>query len=467
MVLLFVFIIFGISLWLGLYLIARNPRKKQLVFAGLGLVAYAAALGFDLLGLYAPTPEQGAALLRVRWILLTLPVLFWAQAVINMLPDDSELPITTLSRVWNIGLFGLAALFYIPGVAGNLIFDPSGVTPQPGPLYSIYMVVVVAFLLSGVGFVIYSHWSGRMRLPLGVLLVIGIIFGISAGLLAIPTNSIPAEYLVVGIGFDIIFLGLAAALFDAFEEGETLRRDLFRSFLGTLIVTILFGSQIAVAMLSTLGTTQSTIALLIGVITAAVAFQTLSDPLQSFFDQVVFGTRSGISQVRSDLRSTAQSVARVDQGVQFRELDDKEFARLTRRAFSYYGDLTKLAASPLTQLPLIEDRLEERGTSADTLERAIELKAVLAESVERLKPRDQGDFGTSDEWRYYNALYYPYIVGLKPYSRRPMQADELPPEAQSALEWFQHTVPERTLYNWQSAAARLVAQDIRESQLAL
>ena len=67
----------------------------------------------------------------------------------------------------------------------------------------------------------------------------------------------------------------------------------------------------------------------------------------------------------------------------------------------------------------------------------------------------------SDEWRHYNALYFPYIAGLKPYSRR-LPHDRLDPPAQLALEWFQATVPERTLYNWQNAAAKLVAQDLRE-----
>jgi hypothetical protein len=35
----------------------------------------------------------------------------------------------------------------------------------------------------------------------------------------------------------------------------------------------------------------------------------------------------------------------------------------------------------------------------------------------------------------------------------------------AALEWLQISVPERTLHNWQNAAARLIAQDLRE-QLA-
>ena len=37
----------------------------------------------------------------------------------------------------------------------------------------------------------------------------------------------------------------------------------------------------------------------------------------------------------------------------------------------------------------------------------------------------------------------------------------LEPAAQAALEWFQRSVPERTLHNWQNAGARLVAEQLR------
>jgi hypothetical protein len=97
------------------------------------------------------------------------------------------------------------------------------------------------------------------------------------------------------------------------------------------------------------------------------------------------------------------------------------------------------------------------------LERAAVLKTLLAESIARLKPLTGEDFGASDEWRYYNALYFPYVAGLKPYSRRTLHDDGLAPAEQAALDWFQAQVPERTLHNWQNAAARLVAQDLRET----
>ena len=105
----------------------------------------------------------------------------------------------------------------------------------------------------------------------------------------------------------------------------------------------------------------------------------------------------------------------------------------------------------------------KHGTKDDALGRAIELKALLTESVARLKPQQKGDFGVSDEWRYYNALYFPYIIGIKPYSRR-AQNGHLDPSAQKALAWFRASVPERTLHNWQNAATKLVAQDLREQR---
>lgn len=94
------------------------------------------------------------------------------------------------------------------------------------------------------------------------------------------------------------------------------------------------------------------------------------------------------------------------------------------------------------------------------------MKALLRESIHRLKPQDDAEFGTTDEWRHYNALHFPYVIGLKPYSRR-ADFQALDSTAKAALNWFQSQVPERTLYNWQKAAATLVAQDLREQNSAV
>jgi hypothetical protein len=90
------------------------------------------------------------------------------------------------------------------------------------------------------------------------------------------------------------------------------------------------------------------------------------------------------------------------------------------------------------------------------------LKSLLIQSVQKLKPQSESKFGTTDEWRYYNALFFPYVLGLKPYTRR-ADYDSLEESSRAALEWFQTSVPERTLHNWQNTAAKLIAEDIRGS----
>jgi hypothetical protein len=121
--------------------------------------------------------------------------------------------------------------------------------------------------------------------------------------------------------------------------------------------------------------------------------------------------------------------------------------------------LPRLAASPLTRLPVIEKRLPDG--EGGSLQRAAELKKLLAGAIDRLKPDSPEDFGGSDEWRHYNSLYFPYVAGIRPYSRRagPPPADGTLGEA---TEWFAAAVPERTLHNWQNEAAALIARHLRE-----
>lgn len=126
----------------------------------------------------------------------------------------------------------------------------------------------------------------------------------------------------------------------------------------------------------------------------------------------------------------------------------------------HYGDLAKLVASPLTALPVIDQRLATRGVPDQPLERANELKAVLADGIKRLKPREGGDFGTTEQWRYYNSLYFPYVVGVRAYAQNATAAG-LDPIARQAWQWLVTEVPQRSLHNWQNAAARLIAADLR------
>jgi hypothetical protein len=189
------------------------------------------------------------------------------------------------------------------------------------------------------------------------------------------------------------------------------------------------------------------VALLIATLIAAISVSVFADRWQAVLDRVVFAGLPRLRQARAELREVSNALPRVDTTLDPLVLDEAEFVRLTRRAISHLGNLPRLATSPLTQLPIIQHRLAQRGADGNALERAAELKALLTECILQLKPSGKGDFGASDEWRHYNALYFPYVVGLKPYSRQ-RDPNGLEPEARIALDWFQAAVPERTLHNW-------------------
>lgn len=296
--------------------------------------------------------------------------------------------------------------------------------------------------------------EGRAR---GLIVVAVLMGALGGGLLVHALDVLPRALTVLAIGLDLVLLGASVALFDAFDEGETLRADMLRSALVSGAVALLFGGQVALALLLT-APRPALHGLLYGVVAAAITVQVLASPIQSVADRLALS--APVRLARAELREVSDALPRKGDTV-LAELDDAEFARLTRRAMSSYGDLGKLVSSPLTGLPVIADRLVRRGAPDTPIERARELKAVLLASIARLKPAD-GDFGTSEEWRHYNTLYFYYVAGIRPYSVRTKRAD-LDPTARRALSWFADQVPERTLHNWQAAAAKLVAADLRAS----
>jgi hypothetical protein len=255
---------------------------------------------------------------------------------------------------------------------------------------------------------------------------------------------------------------LTAAYIDAVERGEALLPDLLRSFDYAAFMSVVFGGQVAFVM-SIVGVSFPLMGLLLGTIAASILIQVFSNHAQTLVDQVAFFRWARLRTARADLRAVADALPRAIETPNLDQLSEDDFLRHTRRALSHFGDLPRLSSNPLIYLPVIDARLRQKHAPDNTLERAVELKTLLAESIVRLKPRDKGDFGTSNEWRHYNALYYPYMVGLKPYSLRSLH-DDLDDNLQEIARWFNTNVPERTLYNWQTAATKLVAQDLHERQ---
>lgn len=265
---------------------------------------------------------------------------------------------------------------------------------------------------------------------------------------------------LIGITLVDIVAGIWIARRNAAQWSEAFLPEFFRALDAALLFVLLFAGPVAITLLTATGATLAMRILLLVVIALAAVTQVYAEPIQGLLDRFAIPV-APIRSERAELRSVANALPKLDATVDLTAMPDEEFVRLTRRALSLYGDLAGLSSSPLTHLPIIEQRLCARNAGAHTIERTTELKNLLLEAIQQLKPSTALDFDTSDAWRHYNALYYPYVVGLRPYNTR---LDSLPADAASrrAFEWLRDQVPQRTLHNWQNSAAKLVALYLRE-----
>jgi hypothetical protein len=443
-------VVFTLSGWLGWYLLARDPRKPVLVLAAIGLWGFALVVALDAVR----TVAHAEQLSRLEIYLVAVPSVAWFAVLVE------------LARPCEHWRARTGELLLIGGVGALTLFAAMMAGSVDGPLRPGHLLMMAVISISTLGAMVVAVRRHAQPTPVaGVVVVATLFFALANAILIIPLGLVPSWLALASTGFDVLALGVAVALWDAFDEGQALRADMLRSFVGCSAVAVLFGGQalIGLAVTPHEATTQTVLTvLLFTTLAIAITVQVLADPLAGILDRLAFSKSPALRADRAALRHTgaALPLRSADPLGDLRDVDDDTFARLTRRALGHYADLTKLVASPLTALPVIDERLAARGAPDHPVERANELKAVLADGIARLKPRDAGDFGTTEEWRYYNSLYFPYVVGVRAYAQNATAAG-LDPTARQAWQWLVTEVPQRSLHNWQNAAARLIAADLR------
>ncbi|MBJ7465525.1 MAG: hypothetical protein JHD38_17965, partial [Mycolicibacterium sp.] len=429
-------IVFALSWWLGLYLLARDPRKPVLVLAAAGLTSFALVVALDAVRVVTQSDVLG----RIEIYLMALPGIAWFAVLVEL----SRAPDTWRGRVREIALVGAVAAVALTGAA--LAGDVDG------PLRLGHWLMFAAVSLPSLGAMVTAMLRPAQPVPVvRFVLVATLFFALANVILIIPLGLLPSGLALASTGFDVALLGIAVALWDAFDEGQALRADMLRSFTATAAVAVLFGGQ-AIIGLAVAGPSAATAltVLLFTSLGIAIAINVLADPLAGVLDRLAFSRAPALRAERAALRSTEAALPLRSRNP-LHDVDDDTFVRLTRRALGHYADLSKLVASPLTALPAIDDRLAARGAPDQPLERANELKALLADRIAALKPRDGSDFGTSEQWRHYNSLYFPYVVGVRAYAQNATAAG-LDPVARQAWQWLVTEVPQRSLHNWQNAA---------------
>ncbi|WP_193047745.1 hypothetical protein [Mycolicibacterium baixiangningiae] len=436
-------VVFSLSWWLGLYLLIRNPRKPVLVLAAAGLTSFAVVVALDAVRVVSGAEALG----RVEVYLVALPGVAWFAVLLE------------LSRQADTSRGRAGEVIAVSGVAVVASAGAAMAGSVEGPLRIGHWVMFAAVSVSALGAMVRAVRRGVKPVPVvGFLVIATLFFALGNAILVIPLGLVPSWLALASTGFDVALLGVAVAIWDAFDEGQALRADMRRSFVATAVVALLFGGQVLVGMAFT-GQRTALVVLMFTSLALAIGINVLADPLAGVLDRLAFSRSPDLRADRATLRRTEAALPRRSANP-LHDVDDETFARLTRRALGHYGDLAKLMANPLTGLPAIDDRLAARGAPDQPLERANELRALLAERIARLKPRDGGDFGTTEQWRHYNSLYFPYVAGVRAYAQNATPAG-LDPVARRAWQWFVTEVPQRSLHNWQTAAAKVIAADLR------
>lgn len=391
-------ITFCFAFWLGLFLARRAAGGPALGWAAGGLISYACALALNSLGQWAE--ENLATLLQRQVPLLLAPLLCW------------------LGVIWQLR-------------------DQFGKLPRLGG----------------------SEAEVPRKTGIGLILIATIAFMLGVGLIFLPAPWVPRRLMFLGISIDLLVLGFAVAFLDAFDQGERFWPDFWRSLCEAEIVATLFGLQVGFIIWRVTGPTFPMLVLLYLILATAIALQAFGLELQAVLDRLLFRNSPRLRTERAALRELTAALPREKR--EDADWTPEEFIKLTRKALSQLSNIPKLAANPLIYMPLIEQQVVAQHVDDNRLARATVLRALLVNSIEKLKPNESEPFGTAKGWRHYNALYFPYVRGLKPYGRQ-MISEGLSGTERKALNWFIQEVPARTLYNWQTAAAKVVALDLLE-----
>ncbi|HEX2213769.1 MAG TPA: hypothetical protein VHH12_10040, partial [Mycobacterium sp.] len=281
-------IVFALSWWLGLYLLARDPRKPVLVLAATGLTSFAVVVALD-----AVRTVSGSDLLsRVEIYLVAIPGIAWFAVLLELCrPRD-----TWRSRAGEIGLVGGVAAVAFAGAAMAGSVD--------GPVRLGHWVMFGTISLSVLGAMILAVLRRWQPGPVvGFVVIATLFFALGNAILVIPLGLVPSWLALASTGFDVALLGVAVAIGDAFDEGQALRADMLRSFAATAVVALLFGGQ-ALIVLAVTGHDTALTVLLFTSLGIAIAINVLADPLAGVLDRLAFSRSPALRADRAALRRT-------------------------------------------------------------------------------------------------------------------------------------------------------------------
>jgi len=382
------FIALVTSVWLGFYILTRNPRKMISWLACGTLWSFSGSFLNSLIYIHAP-PASGDLPWWWGWS-VTMAIAFWFHLSVSILSR-------TQLRVWwwvSILVYFLALNFIAMQTYTNLVFEDNTVSlsllhnaVKPGPLYAFYaMFLILVLVISFRNLLKAKQISGVLPLQRQIVLLIiangFATFGVLYDL--ISTGFRLGTPIWIGdlcLGSSAVFLGYGILQINAMREGKVIRRDFLFSFIAMGLVVVAY---LIAAFLSRMTLDVPFVAFIFIILLAIISHSLVDwgrEQLETFF----YRSKSH-PQLRHDLREFSRTTTsdddlfdrlstliktlgqtlRVKRGIiAFREKDEFVLAvNWNGDELEYYLDDQHLCVDEIQVLELHRDEPESRQASA-------------------------------------------------------------------------------------------------------
>jgi hypothetical protein len=299
------------AVWLGIYVITRNPRSLVSWLTGLTLWSMAGLFLNMLLALNPPPLPQEYP----DWMTILLP--FWTSEIIHQNSSSwmqgwLVVPaivfwhhVTILLRPggmnpwrWIRVLFGyfIAIATIVLLVYTNLIYYKDAGDPvymntfNPGPLYPLFMLLLILFTIFCLVNLVRSAREApslMQRNQLNILILATIFAGLTGPVEVITevfSFGAPRVILSILLGISIVLIGYGVAQYSALVQGRTIRRDFIYNAIAMLIIS---GLYILVTRISA-QLFDVPPAVYIFIVILAIITHSLTDYARQFLDFVFF-----------------------------------------------------------------------------------------------------------------------------------------------------------------------------------